>query len=55
LFNREGVYKPEGWFKVCLEDNWAAKEEERHKKRSQWSAEVLFEAIRHCQKMVEAL
>ena len=55
LFNREGVYKPEGWFKVCLEDNWAGKEEQRHQRRSQWSAEGLFDAIRHCKAMMEAI
>jgi hypothetical protein len=52
LFNREGVRKPEGWFRVCLEDNWAEKEEERHQLRLQWSTEGLFEAIRHYQDMV---
>jgi len=52
LFNRDGVRHPEGWFKVCLEDNWAGKEKERHQLRVQWSAEGLFEAIRYCnQKM----
>ncbi len=55
LFNRESVYKPEGWFRVCLEDNWAQKEEERHQLRQGWSTEGLFEAIRYCQKMMENL
>lgn len=48
LFNRDGVRHPEGWFKVCLEDNWAGKEEERHQLRVLWSTEGLFEAIRYC-------
>ncbi len=34
--------KPEGWFKVCLEDNWAGKEDERHQLRVQWSTENLY-------------
>jgi hypothetical protein len=55
LFNRDGVRKPEGWFKVCLEDNWAQKEDERHQLRNQWSTEGLFEAIRHCNRMMEAV
>lgn len=54
LFNREGVRKPEGWFRVCLEDNWAQKEDERHQLRVQWSTENLFEAIRYCNKMMES-
>jgi hypothetical protein len=52
LFNRDTVRKPEGWFRVCLEDNWAAKEDERQQLRSQWSTEGLFEAIRYCNKMM---
>jgi hypothetical protein len=52
LFNRDGVRKPEGWFRVCLEDNWAEKEEERHQLRVQWSTEGLFEAIRYCNQMM---
>lgn len=52
LFNRDGVRKPEGWFKICLEDNWAAKEEERHQHRLQWSTQGLFDAIRHCNDMI---
>jgi hypothetical protein len=52
LFNRDGVRKPEGWFKVCLEDNWAGKEDERHQLRVQWSTENLFEAVRHCNQMM---
>ncbi len=52
LFNRDGVRKPEGWFRVCLEDNWAGKEEQRHQLRIQWSTENLFEAIRHCNQMM---
>ncbi|MBD1803981.1 hypothetical protein H6F98_00620 [Microcoleus sp. FACHB-SPT15] len=55
LFNRDGVRKPEGWFKVCLEDNWAAKEEERHQHRLQWSTQGLFDAIRHCNNMISAI
>ncbi|MBW4547546.1 MAG: hypothetical protein KME25_24360 [Symplocastrum torsivum CPER-KK1] len=55
LFNRDGVRKPEGWFKVCLEDNWAAKEEERHQHRLQWSTQGLFDAIRHCNNMIGAI
>jgi hypothetical protein len=55
LFNRDGVRKPEGWFKVCLEDNWAAKEEERHQHRLQWSTQSLFNAIRHCNDMIGAI
>ena len=55
LFNREGVYKPEGWFRVCLEDNWAGKEEQRHQHRIQWSTENLVEAIRYCNTMMESL
>ena len=55
LFNRESVYKPEGWFRVCLEDNWAEKEEERHQLRLGWTTEGLFEAIRHCKKLIENL
>jgi hypothetical protein len=55
LSNRESVYKPEGWFRVCLEDNWAQKEEERHQLRLGWSTEGLFEAIRYCQKMMKKL
>jgi hypothetical protein len=55
LFNRESVYKPEGWFRVCLEDNWAEKETERHQLRLGWSTEGLFEAIRHCKKLMENL
>ncbi len=55
LFNRESVYKPEGWFRVCLEDNWAGKEEERHQLRLGWSTEGLFDAIRHCKKMMDNL
>ena len=53
LFNRESVYKPEGWFRVCLEDNWAGKEDARHQHRVQWSTESFFEAIRHCNKLIE--
>ncbi|MBD0310409.1 MAG: hypothetical protein ICV80_20585 [Microcoleus sp. T1-bin1] len=52
LFNRDGVRKPEGWFRVCLEDNWAGKEDERHQFRIQWSTQNLFEAIRYCNKMI---
>ena len=52
LFNRDTVRKPEGWFRVCLEDNWAAKEDERQQLRDQWSTEGLFEAIRYCNKMM---
>ena len=52
LFNREGVHKPEGWFRVCLEDNWAEKEEQRQQLRIQWSTESLFEAIRYCNQMM---
>lgn len=48
LFNRDGVRNPEGWFRICLEDNWAGKEEQRHQHRLQWSTEGLFEAIRYC-------
>lgn len=55
LFNREGVYKPEGWFRVCLEDNWAGKEEQRHQLRVQWSTEKLFEAIRYCNQKMESI
>ncbi|MEW5860670.1 MAG: hypothetical protein AB1861_25395 [Cyanobacteriota bacterium] len=55
LFNRDGVRKPEGWFRICLEDNWAGKETERHQHRLGWSMEGLFEAIRHCNKMMENL
>jgi hypothetical protein len=56
LFNRDTVRKPEGWFRVCLEDNWAGKEDERHQLREQWSAQGLFEAIRYCnQKMGRVL
>jgi hypothetical protein len=52
LFNRDTVRKPEGWFRVCLEDNWAGKENERQQLRDQWSTEGLFEAIRYCNKMM---
>jgi hypothetical protein len=52
LFNREAVNKPEGWFRVCLEDNWAGKEEQRQQLRNQWSTEKLFEAIRHCNQIM---
>jgi hypothetical protein len=55
LFNREGVHKPEGWFRLCLEDNWAGKEEQRHQRRIQWSTENLVEAIRYCNTMMESL
>ena len=55
LFNRDGVRKPEGWFRACLEDNWAQKENERHQLRLGWSTEGLFEAIRYCQKMMKNL
>ncbi len=55
LSNRESVYKPEGWFRVCLEDNWVQKEEERHQLRLGWSTQGLFEAIRYCQEMMENL
>ena len=55
LFNRESVYKPEGWFRNCLEDNWAEKEEERQQLRLGWSTEGLFNAIRYCNKMRENL
>lgn len=55
LFNRDGVRKPEGWFKVCLEDNWAAKEDVRHQQRHQWSTQGLFEAIRHCNDLLKAV
>ncbi len=55
LFNRDGVRKPEGWFKVCLEDNWAAKEEQRHQHRLQWSTQGLFDAIRYCNDMIGAI
>jgi|GEM_PF-3164381 hypothetical protein len=55
LFNREGVRKPEGWFKVSLEDNWAEKEEARQQLRIQWSTESLFEAIHHCKNLVGAV
>lgn len=53
LSNRESVYKPEGWFRVCLEDNWADLEEERQQLRSQWYAGGLLEAVRHCTKKIE--
>ena len=52
LFNRDGVRKPEGWFRICLEDNWADKENERHQLRLGWSMEGLFEAIRHCNELM---
>ncbi|HEY9739742.1 MAG TPA: hypothetical protein V6C90_04565 [Coleofasciculaceae cyanobacterium] len=52
LFNREGVRQPEGWFRVCLEDNWAEKEQQRQQQRDQWSTEGLFEAIRYCNQMM---
>ena len=55
LFNRDGVRKPEGWFKVCLEDNWATKEEERQQLRVQWTTQGLFEAIRHCNGLMGAV
>lgn len=55
LSNRESVYKPEGWFRACLEDNWAQKEEERHQLRLRWSSSSLLEAVRYCQKMIENL
>jgi hypothetical protein len=55
LFNRDGVRKPEGWFRICLEDNWAEKEEERHQERIQWSTEGLFEAIRYCNQRMGTL
>jgi len=53
LSNRESVYKPEGWFKVCLEDNWADLEKERQQLRLQWSTGGLFEAIHYCNKKIE--
>lgn len=52
LFNRDTVRQPEGWFRVCLEDNWAGKEDERQQLRDQWSTEGLFEAIRYCNQMM---
>ena len=55
LSNRDGVRKPEGWFRVCLEDNWAEKETERHQLQLGWSTEGLFEAIRYCNKMMKNL
>jgi hypothetical protein len=55
LFNRDGVRKPEGWFRVCLEDHWAEKETERHQLQLGWSTEGLFEAIRYCNKMMKNL
>ena len=53
LFNRDTVRKPEGWFRVCLEDNWAGKEDERHQLRDLWSTQGLFEAIRYCNQKME--
>jgi hypothetical protein len=52
LSNRDGVRKPEGWFRVCLEDNWAEKEKERHQLLFGWSTEGLFEAIRYCSELL---
>jgi hypothetical protein len=53
LFNSDTVRKPEGWFRACLEDNWAGKETERHQLRLGWSTEGLFEAIRYCNEMMK--
>jgi hypothetical protein len=55
LFNRESVLKPEGWFKVCLEDNWAEKEQQRQRLRLQWSNQSLFEAVRHCDQIMQMI
>jgi hypothetical protein len=53
LFNRETVHKPEGWFRMCLENNWAEQEEERQPYRNAWSTQNLFEAIRYCNEMMK--
>jgi hypothetical protein len=55
LNHRERVYKPEGWFRICLEDNWVEKEKERHQLQLGWSTAGLFEAIRYCSKMMNNL
>lgn len=52
LNNRDGVRKPEGWFRVCLENNWVEKEKERHQLLFGWSTEGLFEAIRYCNELL---
>jgi hypothetical protein len=52
LNNRDGVRKPEGWFRVCLEDNWVEKEKERHQLLFGWSTGGLFEAIRYCNELL---
>lgn len=54
LQHRENVYKPEGWFRVCLEEDWVGQEQERHVLRTKWSTENLFEAIHHCNQMMQA-
>jgi hypothetical protein len=55
LNHRERVYKPEGWFRVCLEDHWVEKQTERHQLQLGWSTAGLFEAIRYCNKMMKNL
>ena len=55
LNHRERVYKPEGWFRICLEDNWVEKEKERHQLQLGWSTAGLFEAIRYCSKTMKNL
>jgi len=55
LNHRERVNKPEGWFRVCLEDNWVEKDKERYQLQLGWSTAGLFEAIRYCNKTMKNL
>ena len=53
LLNRETVRTPEGWFRRCLENEWAEQEEERQPYRNAWSPQNLFEAIFYCNEMIK--
>jgi hypothetical protein len=55
LCNCDAVCKPEGWFRRCLEDNWAEQEEQRQPLRAHWSIGGLIEAARYFERMKASL